>query len=87
MSNFEQRVSACGLKVIAMSSDAEYRKQAAEAEKQARSAKNDLDRESWFRIAQGWMSMLRKRPPGAEEAFNAQSKIEGTGQDDSESSH
>jgi hypothetical protein len=45
-----------------MSSDDEYRKQAAEAEKQARSALSELDREQWLRIAQGWMSMLRKRP-------------------------
>jgi hypothetical protein len=36
-----------------MSSDDEYRKQAAEAEKQARSALSELDREQWLRIAQG----------------------------------
>jgi hypothetical protein len=68
-----------------MSSDDEYRKQAAEAEKQARSALSELDRDQWLRIAQGWVSMLRKRPqfdePGAE------NKAKGTGQDDSQSSH
>ena len=54
-----------------MSSDEEYRRQAADAERQARLAKNDSDRESWLRIAQGWMSLLRKRPQSNEEAFVA----------------
>src|SRR6266404_2530663 len=40
---------------------------------------------AWLRIAQGWMSLLRKRPQSDEEAFNAQTKAKGTGQDDSES--
>ena len=70
-----------------MSSDDEYRQQAAEAEKQARSARSDMDGESWLRIAQGWMSLLRKRPQSDEEAFNAQTTVKGTGQEDSESSH
>jgi hypothetical protein len=63
-----------------------YSDQAAEAEKQARSAKNDLDRESWLRIAQGWMSMLPKRPQLDGQAFDAESKAKATGQEDSESS-
>jgi len=42
---------------------------------------------AWLRIAQGWMSLLRKRPQSDEEAFNAQTKAKGTGQDDSESSN
>src|SRR5436309_2028223 len=46
----------------AVASDEEYRAQAAYAEKQARSARNHQDRESWLRIAQGWMSLLHKRP-------------------------
>jgi hypothetical protein len=70
-----------------MGSDEEYRLQAADAEKQARLAKTDSDRESWLRIAQGWMSLLRKRPVSAEEAFEAQSKAQGTGQEDSEASN
>jgi hypothetical protein len=36
-----------------MSTDEEYRRQAALAEKQARAAKLDSDREAWLRIAQG----------------------------------
>jgi hypothetical protein len=70
-----------------MSNDEEYHSQAAYAEKQARSAKSDMDREAWLRIAQGWMSLLRKRPQSDEEAFDAQTKAKGTGQDDSQSSN
>jgi hypothetical protein len=65
----------------------EYRQQAAGAERQARSAKNELDRAAWLRVAQGWLSLLRKRPQSDEEVFDAQSKAKGTGQDDSESSN
>ena len=67
--------------------DNEYRRQAADAERQARSAKNDLDRASWLRIAQGWLSLLRRRPQSDEEAFDAKTKAKGTGQDDSESTN
>jgi hypothetical protein len=70
-----------------MNNDDEYRGQAKEAERQARLARNDADRESWLRIAQGWMSLLSKRPGKDERAFNTESKAKGTGQDDSESSH
>jgi len=65
-----------------MSSDEEYRRQAADAEKQARLARNDSDRESWLRIAQGWMGLIRKRPMSAEEAFEAYSTAKRT-QDES----
>jgi len=67
--------------------DEEYRRQATDAEKQARVARNDIDRAAWLRIAQGWLSLLHKRPQSDEEAFDAQSKAKGTGQDDSESSN
>ena len=70
-----------------MSNDEEYRSQAAYAEKQARSAKFDTDRESWLRIAQGWMSLLRRRPQSDEETFNAQNAAQGTGQEESKSSN
>jgi len=69
-----------------MSSE-EYRRQAAHAKKQARLAKNDAERESWLWIAQGWMGLLRKRPPSNEQVFNQQRQDQGTGQDDSKSSH
>ena len=70
-----------------MSSDDEYRRQAAYAEKQSQLAINDMDRDSWLRIAQGYMSLLRKRPQSDAEVFNQQRQDKGTGQDDSESSH
>jgi hypothetical protein len=66
-----------------MNKDDEYRMQAAEAERHARFAKTDSDRESWLRIAQGWMSLLRKRPTSNEEAFEAQSTAKRT-QDESD---
>ena len=70
-----------------MSKDEEYRGQAAYAEKQARSAKSEMDREAWLRIAQGWMSLLSKRPQSEDEAFDVRTAAVGTGQKDSESSH
>ena len=66
-----------------MSTDREYRLQAAEAEKHARLARNDADREAWLRIAQGWMSLLRKPPQSAEDAFEFQSAAKRT-QDESD---
>ena len=65
----------------------EYRQQAADAERQAQSAKNDLGRAAWLRVAQGWLSLLGRRPQSDQEAFNAQTKTKGTGQDGSESSN
>jgi hypothetical protein len=65
----------------------QLRRQAAYAKKQARLAKNDTERESWLWIAQGWISLSRKRPQSDEEVFNQQRQDKGTGQDDSESSH
>jgi len=45
-----------------MNGDDKYRRQAAEAEKQARSAISELERDEWLRIAQAWRELLRKRP-------------------------
>ncbi|MEA2821998.1 MAG: hypothetical protein QOJ86_4002 [Bradyrhizobium sp.] len=49
--------------------DDEFRRQAADAEKQAQASRSDIDREAWLRIAQGWMSLLRKRPQSDEAVF------------------
>ncbi len=46
-----------------MSSDDVYRQHAAEAERQAQLARNDLDRAAWLRVADGWRGLLRRRPP------------------------
>jgi hypothetical protein len=61
-----------------MSSE-EYRRQAAHAKKQARLARNDAERESWLWIAQGWMGLLRKRPPSNEQVFNSSAKTREPG--------
>ena len=70
-----------------MTSDDVYRKHADEADREAGLAKSELDRAAWLRVAQGWRSLLRRRPQSEEEAFNAQTKAKGTGQDDSQSSN
>jgi hypothetical protein len=51
-----------------MNRDDEYRRHAAEAEKQARSTKSELERDEWLRIAQGWMGLLRKRPQSSDDS-------------------
>jgi hypothetical protein len=51
-----------------MNIDDVYRRHAAEADRQARLARNALDRAAWQRVAQGWMSLLHKRPQSDEEA-------------------
>jgi hypothetical protein len=56
-----------------MTEDEQYRRQAAHAEQQARTAKVDSDREAWLQIAQGWMSLLRKRPQTHADAFEDRS--------------
>jgi hypothetical protein len=62
-----------------MSTDDEYRFQAADAEKHARLARNVFDREAWLRIAQGWMSLIRGKPGTAEEeAFEVKSTASRT---------
>jgi hypothetical protein len=71
-----------------MKSDEEYRRQAAEAEKQSRFARNDDDRASWLRIAQGWLSMIRKPAGSAQEAFDAETMAKRTDdKKDSRTSH
>jgi hypothetical protein len=72
---------------LATNSDDLYRRQVEEADREARLAKSELDRAAWLRVAQGWRSLLRRRPQSEEEAFDAQTKAKGKGQDDSQSSN
>jgi hypothetical protein len=51
-----------------MNGDDVYRRHAAEAERQARLAINDLDRAAWLRVAQGWMNLLKKRPQSEDDS-------------------
>lgn len=50
-----------------MGTQDEYRRYAAEAQRQADLARSDADREAWLRIAQGWRSLLFKRPQSGQE--------------------
>lgn len=70
-----------------MSSDEEYRRQAGEAQRQADRARNDPDRESWLRVAQGWLSLIRKPTPTAQETFDAETTARRTDDKDSDTSH
>jgi hypothetical protein len=71
-----------------MSTDDEYRRQAKEAQREADRARNDLDRESWLRVAQGWLSLIRApRPTAQAEAFDAETAAKRTDDKDSDTSH
>jgi hypothetical protein len=63
----------------------EYRLNAAEAQRQADRALNDVDRASWLRLVHGWLSLLRSRPQTAQETFDEQVAAKGTGQNESKS--
>ena len=57
-----------------MTSGNEYRRRAAEAEKAAYHTHSNLDWVSWLRVAQGWLSLIRKRRPAPTEAFDAEQR-------------
>jgi hypothetical protein len=48
--------------------DEEYRRQAADAENQARLARSEIDRAAWLRVAEGWKGLLRKRPQSEDDS-------------------
>ena len=75
-----------------MTTDDEFRAQAADAQKMADKAISEMDKEPWFRVAQGWLGLIRFSEPTVKsqsnsEKFDAQVTKDGTGQKDSESSH
>jgi hypothetical protein len=70
-----------------MGSDEEYRAHAAEAQAMADRVRAATDKEAWLKVAQGWLSLIRKPKQTATEKFNDQAKARGTGQDDSTGSH
>lgn len=65
----------------------EYREQADDAQTSANSAETDRDRAAWLRIAQSWLGLLSRQPKSNQENFDAKAKAQGTGQEDSGSSH
>jgi hypothetical protein len=70
-----------------MSTQEEFRRNAADARKEADWARNELDREAWLRVAQGWLSLLSKPARTAQEWFDQSAAYKGARQDKSESSY
>jgi hypothetical protein len=50
-------------------------------------ASSPVDQESWLRIAQGWLSLIRKRDGSAEQRFDDQVQSDGTHQPESHERH
>ena len=69
-----------------MNNDERYRKSAAEAQAWADKARTEQDRAAWLRVAQGWLSLIRKRPNTAQEDFEEAAQQRGTHQDISDRS-
>jgi hypothetical protein len=55
------------------------------AQRNADLAQTDEHRSSWLRIAQGWMSMIKRQPPTAREAFDDETRARRTGPSSDES--
>ncbi len=70
-----------------MDNDHEVRRYAAEAQEMADRSWTDADRASWLRIAQSWLKMLSPQSGSAEDRFEDDAKVKGTGQEPSEDSH
>ena len=62
-----------------MASDDEYLRHAQAAQRNADRAQTDEHRSAWLRIAQGWMSMIRRLAPTAEQAFDDAARDRRTG--------
>jgi hypothetical protein len=69
-----------------MAKDDRYRKQAADAQRMADRDVSASDKEAWLRIAQGWLSMIRKPKQTLADDFR-EAAGKGTGQGGSRSSH
>jgi hypothetical protein len=50
-----------------MDKDDQYRKQAADARAMAERTMSATDKEAWLRLSQGWLSLIRKPRPPAQE--------------------
>ena len=64
--------------VQTMNTQDDYRKNAAEAQRQADRTASLVDREAWLRVAQGWLSLLKKPPQTLEETFDEALADKGT---------
>jgi hypothetical protein len=67
-----------------MDRDDEYRRQAAEAQSWADRTVSHSDKAAWLRIAQGWLSLVRRPTPTptptAEETFDVDADAQGISQ-------
>ena len=70
-----------------MATDDEYRKQAADAQMMADQVISPVDKESWLRVAQSWLSLIRKPRQTVAQSFDDNVARDGTHQVDSEESH
>ena len=61
--------------------DDEYRKAAADAQAMADRSISVVDKESWLRIAQGWLHLIRKPGRSAAENVTDEAEKRGTNQD------
>jgi hypothetical protein len=62
-----------------MDRDDEFRKHAADAQQMADRVISPIDKQSWLRIAQGWLSLIRNPKPTGQELLDAHAKAPGTG--------
>lgn len=65
----------------------QYRRNAAEAERQAKLAKNEYDRASWLRLVRDWLALLPKYEQNVGAKFDDDAAARGTNQKDSDFSH
>jgi hypothetical protein len=65
----------------------QFRKNASHAQQMADRAPSAVDKEAWLRVAQGWLSLIRKPNPTAEQRFDDQVQSDGTHQADSDQRH
>jgi hypothetical protein len=70
-----------------MATQDEYLRNATEAQRHADQAISDIERASWLRVAEGWLSLLKKPLQTLEETSDEVLANKGTGQDDTKSSN
>jgi hypothetical protein len=70
-----------------MDKDDEYRRQAADAQSQADRTVSPADKESWLRIAQGWLALISRPKQTDRKAFDDDAKARGTGQETNDKSN
>jgi hypothetical protein len=73
---------------VQMRKDAQYRRNAEQAQREADRSTTDQERASWLKIAEGWLSMLPRRTANtAEERFDDDARTFNTGHPGSNARH